>query len=140
MLCYCSKNCKDIFDTLSSYSMKHITKEEAKSILNKCDLTNIDKFNKPNQGCVREILEKDAVTPAEPVIESIKPAQETQIKEVINIPVEEFPVVNAEVPVIESESVDSSSAPAEALKTVSDPVMGDTAIKQPKRMKYTKKK
>ena len=30
MECYCSENCKDIFNILSSYNMNHKTKEEAK--------------------------------------------------------------------------------------------------------------
>ena len=56
----------------------------------------------------------------------------------MNVPVEKVPVVNAEVPV-ESESVDFSSAPDEALtEVIADPIMG--TVKQPKRMKYTGKK
>lgn len=134
MLCYCSKNCKDIFDTLSSYSMKHITKEEAKNILNKCDLTNIDKFNKSNQNCIKEILEKDAAVPAEPVAESAP--QEVPIEEIMNAPVEDTPIVSAEtsipeeIPVVESETT--------PVETIANPIM--SAVKQPKRMKYTKKK
>ena len=139
MLCYCSKNCKDIFDTLSSYSMKHITKEEAKNILNKCDLTNIDKFNKSNQNCIKEILKKDTAIPAEPVVESTP--QEIPTKEFMNAPVEDVPVIKTEASVLaETPIVESETAPAEALETIADPVMGNTAIKQSKRMKYTKKK
>ena len=35
MICYCSRNCKDIFDTLSAYNMKQITKDKARDILSK---------------------------------------------------------------------------------------------------------
>ena len=31
MECYCSENCKNIFNILSGYTMKDYTKEEAKS-------------------------------------------------------------------------------------------------------------
>ncbi len=54
---YCSENCKKIFNALSSYNMGHITKEEAKTRLEECDLSYIDKFNHINKKFVEDIID-----------------------------------------------------------------------------------
>lgn len=135
MECYCSENCKEIFNALSAYNMKTRPVESIIATLKASNL-EIEKYHEANQRYIKEILEKDAAAPAEPVAESAP--QEAPTEEIMNVPVEKVPVVNAEVPV-ESESVDFSSAPDEALtEVIADPIMG--TVKQPKRMKYTGKK
>lgn len=42
---FCSKNCRDIFHTLSRYSVGSITKAEAKSILSELDLSKRSQFS-----------------------------------------------------------------------------------------------
>lgn len=133
MECYCSENCKEIFNALSAYNMKTRPVESIIDTLKASNL-EVEKYHEANQRYIKEILEKDAATPAEPVVESAP--QEVPTEEIMNAPVEETPVVNikasipAETPVVELETT-----PAE---TIADPIMG--AVKQPKRMKYTGKK
>lgn len=133
MECYCSENCKEIFNALSAYNMKTRPVESIIATLKASNL-EIEKYHEANQRYIKEILEKDAAAPAEPVAESAP--QEVPIEEIMNAPVEDAPIVSAEtfipeeIPVVESDTT-----PAE---TIADPIMG--TVKQPKRMKYTKKK
>lgn len=125
MICYCSKNCKDIFDILSAYNMKQITKEEAKEAFEKCDLSYKQKFYHTNLDCINTIM-----STADETTEPVHTAGQ--------VTTAEKPIMNAPEPLPETTITFDESI----IKTnkISDPVMGDTAIKQPKRMKYTKKK
>lgn len=133
MECYCSENCKEIFNALSAYNMKTRPVESIIATLKASNL-EIEKYHEANQRYIKEILEKDAAVPAEPVAESAP--QEVPIEEIMNAPVEDTPIVSAEtsipeeIPVVESETT--------PVETIADPIM--SAVKQPKRMKYTKKK
>lgn len=133
MGCYCSENCKDVFNILSGYNMKHKTKEEAKALLEKCDLTKTDTYNEFNRNCINSIITDEISFDINDSDETIKPVatagQVTTVGE---------PIMNAPEPLPET-TVTFDESIIETNK-VSDPVMGDTAIKQPKRMKYTKKK
>lgn len=123
MECYCSENCKDIFNILSSYNMNHKTKEEAKALLEKCDLTMTDTYSEFNKNCINSIMADETIKPVdtagkittvdEPIMNTLEPLPETTV------------------------AVDESIIET---NKVSDPVMGDTAVKQSKRIKYTKKK
>ena len=55
---YCSDNCRTIFNTLTEYNAKNITAEEATKRLEKCDISDIDKYHEVNQKMVAEIQEK----------------------------------------------------------------------------------
>lgn len=133
MECYCSENCKEIFNALSAYNMKTRPVESIITTLKASNL-EIEKYHEANQRYIKEILEKDAAAPAEPVAESAP--QEVPIEEIMNAPVEDTPIVSAETSIPEEISViESDTTPAE---TIADPIMG--TVKQPKRMKYTKKK
>ena len=133
MECYCSENCKEIFNALSAYNMKTRPVESIIATLKASNL-EIEKYHEANQKYIKEILEKDAAAPAEPVAESAP--QEVPIEEIMNAPVEDTPIVSAETSIPEKISVvESDTTPAE---TIADPIMG--TVKQPKRMKYTKKK
>lgn len=123
MECYCSENCKDIFNILSSYNMNHKTKEEAKALLEKCDLTMTDTYSEFNKNCINSIIADETIKPVDTA------GQITTVDE---------PIMNTPEPLPETTvTVDESIIET---NKVSDPVMGDTAVKQPKRMKYTKKK
>ena len=133
MECYCSENCKEIFNALSAYNMKTRPVESIIATLKASNL-EIEKYHEANQRYIKEILEKDTAAPAEPVAESAP--QEVPIDEIMNAPVEDTPIVSAETSIPEEISVvESDTTPAE---TIADPIMG--TVKQPKRMKYTKKK
>lgn len=133
MECYCSENCKEIFNALSAYNMKTRPVESIIATLKASNL-EIEKYHEANQRYIKEILEKDAAAPAEPVAESAP--QEVPIEEIMNAPVEDTPIVSAETSIPEEiPVVESDTTPAE---TIADPIMG--TVKQPKRMKYTKKK
>lgn len=43
---WCSENCKNIFMAVTDYLAKEISKSEAKQILDKCDLSHKEKFDK----------------------------------------------------------------------------------------------
>ncbi len=134
MECYCSENCKDIFNILSSYNMNHKTKEEAKALLEKCDLTMTDTYSEFNKNCINSIMADEISTLDETTAdETIKP-----VATVGKITTVDEPIMNTPEPLSETTiTVDESIIET---NKVSDPVMGETAIKQPKRMKYTKKK
>lgn len=121
MACYCSENCKDIFYTLSSYNMKHKTKKKAKELLEKCDLTNTGTYSEFNQSCINEIM-----------------TEETSNLDMIDSVVTVTPVSEDIIKLAESVVNDTTSDP-DIENRVSDPVM-NTAVKQPKRMKYVGKK
>lgn len=123
MECYCSENCKDIFNILSSYNMNHKTKEEAKALLEKCDLTMTDTYSEFNKNCINSIMAD----------ETIKPVATADRITTVDGPIMNIPEPLTETTVTVDESIIETNK-------VSDPVMGDTAVKQPKRMKYTKKK
>lgn len=123
MECYCSENCKDIFNILSSYNINHKTKEEAKALLEKCDLTMTDTYSEFNKNCINSIMAD----------ETIKPVDTAGKITTVNEPIMNTPEPLPETTVAVDESIIETNK-------VSDPVMGDTAVKQSKRMKYTKKK
>ena len=121
MECYCSENCKNIFNTLCSYNMDHITKEEAKLRLEKCDLSHKHNFFHTTQESIDSIM---TVEPTKPV------STADQVSTV------EESIMNAPAPLPETTVTIKESGIAE---TISDPVM-NAAIKQSKRMKYVGKK
>ena len=134
MECYCSENCKDIFNILSSYNMNHKTKEEAKTLLEKCDLTMIDTYSEFNRNCINSIM-TDETSNKDNSAETIDPTKPVPTSGQVATVGE--PIMNAPEPLTETTVTIKES---DTTETISDPVMGDTTIKQPKRMKYTKKK
>ncbi|WP_270425525.1 hypothetical protein [Blautia intestinalis] len=134
MECYCSENCKDIFNILSSYNMNHKTKEEAKALLEKCDLTMTDTYSEFNKNCINSIMTDKISTLDETTAdETIKPVATAGQITIVGEPIMNIPEPLPETTVTVDESIIETNK-------VSDPVMGDTAVKQSKRMKYTKKK
>lgn len=63
---YCSENCRSVFNVSVDWSLKKITKDQAKEILSACDLSNRANFKADILTVVNEIMDfKD-----EPVEES----------------------------------------------------------------------
>jgi len=54
---YCSENCKTIFDAANDYGFGLKTKEEAKAIIENCDLTNLESFKEIVKNDVNKIIE-----------------------------------------------------------------------------------
>lgn len=53
---FCSKNCRDIFHTLSRYSVNHITKEETQKALSTLDLSKRAQFNEQIKVDIDEVM------------------------------------------------------------------------------------
>ena len=53
---FCSKNCRDIFHTLSRYTVKSINKYETKEILSSLDMSNLDNFSDKIKLEINEIM------------------------------------------------------------------------------------
>lgn len=60
---YCSENCRTIFNTCVEFAQNHISKEEAKAILEKCDLSEKDNYRADLRETVNKILEP-VISPA----------------------------------------------------------------------------
>ena len=119
MGCYCSENCKDVFNILSGYNMKHKTKEEAKSLLEKCDLTKTESYSDFNKACINTIMENEG----EP--------KETIIKNVVNTVSEK----TEDKPIIDTDDIKTDHNEL----FINDPVISSVSGK-PKRMKYANKR
>lgn len=59
---FCSQNCRDIYRILSDYSSKQITTEEAKEALQKCDLSDLEFYQKSIKKSIQDILGLEEVT------------------------------------------------------------------------------
>lgn len=55
MAIYCSDNCRTVFTTATDYEYKHLSKEDAKNILDSCDLSARDKYHPTTQRIIDEI-------------------------------------------------------------------------------------
>jgi hypothetical protein len=74
-----SENCKNIFDICTRFNMKLFTKDEAKSAIEKCNLSNKLNFKPSVQNTLANILKVDEVIfEKEPIIVEV----EAEIKEV----------------------------------------------------------
>lgn len=88
-----TENCKEIFNILSRHGQGKISNEEAKELLNKCDLTKKDTFAENIKNHINQIFgieivneikeEKIEEEVAEPVVEEIAVVNETVLEEVI---------------------------------------------------------
>lgn len=56
---YCSDNCRTIFMTLTDYSFKHLSKEDAKRILDTCDLSKKDVYHESTQKILNEVYTEE---------------------------------------------------------------------------------
>ena len=59
---FCSQNCREIYRILSDYSSKQITIEEAKEALRKCDLSDLEFYQKSIKKSIQDILGLEEVT------------------------------------------------------------------------------
>lgn len=53
---FCSRNCRDVFQTCVAYNMNHITKDEAKSTLSQLDLSKRAQFSDQLKADIDEIM------------------------------------------------------------------------------------
>lgn len=107
MMSFCCENCKDIFSAVISFKNGKRTAQEARSILDKCDLSNKDNFAESIKKIIDDIYwqtVKEQISATlvnvEPEVESIveeteEPAVEEIIEEVDKTPeVKEVAVVH----------------------------------------------
>lgn len=57
MASFCSDNCRNIYNATAKYNMKKLTAEEAKEILDNCDLSNKENFVSSTKKLIEEIYE-----------------------------------------------------------------------------------
>ncbi len=55
---FCSENCKKIYDICARYHMGELTKEEAQSLLEQCDLSKRAKYSNATKKILKEIQAK----------------------------------------------------------------------------------
>jgi hypothetical protein len=64
-----SENCKDVFDICTRFNMGLVTKEEAQSLMKKCDLSNKENFRKSVQNTLEVLLKvDDVIVDEEPIV------------------------------------------------------------------------
>lgn len=74
-----SENCKNIFDICTRFNMKLLTKDEAKSAIEKCNLSNKLNFRPSVQNTLSNLLKvDDVIFEEEPIVVEV----EAEIKEV----------------------------------------------------------
>lgn len=85
---YCSENCKDIYTVTSDYEDKKITAGEAKTQLDKLDLSHIANFGESYQKAIMKINEN--ITLVEKVDEVIKEDKSVISDESTDIPTNKY--------------------------------------------------
>ena len=85
---FCSKNCRDIFQTVARYNMNHITKDEARADLSKLDLSNLSNFSEQIKADVNTIT---YVAPVVKVVCDVAPVENNDIVEPV-VTCEEQPI------------------------------------------------
>ena len=72
---FCCEDCKKIYETVASYNMKDITKEQAAKALKDIKPEKIEQLNKTNKLIVKEILGQPLTDKLAPKVEENVPAQ-----------------------------------------------------------------
>ena len=86
MTIFCGENCKDIYTTLDGYRDNRLSKEDAKEILNKLDLSPIEKLPKNFQDIFSELMvETESISVDETenkkeIIKEIKKPRQRKVK------------------------------------------------------------
>ena len=85
---YCSENCKDIYAATSDYENGNISADEAKTQLDRLDLSQIANFGESYQRAIMKINEN--ATPVENVVEVIKENESATSDESADIPTNKY--------------------------------------------------
>ena len=85
---YCSENCKDIYTATSDYENGNISADEAKTQLDRLDLSQIANFGESYQMAIMKINEN--ATPVEKVVEVIKENESATSDESADIPTNKY--------------------------------------------------
>ena len=85
---YCSENCKDIYTVTSDYENGNISADEAKTQLDRLDLSQIANFGESYQRAIMKINEN--ATPVEKVVEVIKENESATSDESADIPTNKY--------------------------------------------------
>lgn len=85
---YCSENCKDIYTVTSDYENGNISADEAKTQLDRLDLSQIANFGESYQSAIMKINEN--ATHVEKVVEVIKENESATSDESTDIPTNKY--------------------------------------------------
>lgn len=66
---FCCENCRNIYNACAFYNINQMSKDEAKNILEKCDISNIESFTDATKKLINEILKNDEVVSKQSNIE-----------------------------------------------------------------------
>lgn len=81
---FCCENCRDIYNTVAAFNINSITANEAKDVLDKCDLSNKANFTPSTQRLIKEIYEE-----AEPIsVENVEEKVEVKTEEKPNVQIQ----------------------------------------------------
>lgn len=74
MLMWCSENCKAVFEIVSDYAQKRLSKQDAKKKLEKCNLKVEYTFTEKIRNYIEEIMAEEKVETKEvkPIVETKK--------------------------------------------------------------------
>lgn len=59
MASFCSENHKNIYTACAGYNAGHLTKDETKILLDKCDLSDKESFSKATQDVINELYKEN---------------------------------------------------------------------------------
>ena len=76
-----TENCYEIYKVLNDYNFNKISKEEARNLLEKLDLKNVDTFKENVKSKIKEIMKRKKTSKVEKTIEVEDIIQEEKIEE-----------------------------------------------------------
>jgi hypothetical protein len=76
-----TENCYEIYKVLNDYNFNKISKEEARNLLEKLDLKNVDTFKENVKSKIKEIMKRKKTSKVEKTIEVEDVIQEEKIEE-----------------------------------------------------------
>lgn len=76
-----TENCYEIYKVLNDYNFNKISKEEARNLLEKLDLKNVDAFKENVKSKIKEIMKRKKTSKVEKTIEVEDVIQEEKIEE-----------------------------------------------------------
>ncbi len=76
-----TENCYEIYKVLNDYNFNKISKEEARNLLERLDLKNVDTFKENVKRKIKEIMKRKKTSKVEKTIEVEDVVQEEKIEE-----------------------------------------------------------
>lgn len=84
MASFCSENCRNVYNACAGYFGKNLTAQEARIILDKCDLSNKEHFTPATQRLIDEIysekVQEEKIIVREPVKVPVQEEKKVQLR------------------------------------------------------------